>query len=229
MNTILRYLNAGGLQTTATVLAVRPIGESEEDDRASVVLSETLLMHETPDRVADLGWIDGEPVVQVTRSRVGEILHHFAAPVGSFRVGQQVTVKVDVPRRDLQARLLCAGRLIELIGPEVFCDLEAVAADFRPHRAMIEFGAREFVPSAESLQPDFCQEIERCVRLDLPVKCERAGDAPFRRVQIGSFLAFPCSGVYPRTLKAVKGMEIMKVAAIGGHVQVRYRMRDEVA
>jgi Ser-tRNA(Ala) deacylase AlaX len=229
MNTFFRYLNAGGLETTATVLDVRPIGESEEDDRASVVLSETLLMHETPDRVADLGWIDGEPVVQVTRSRLGEVLHHFAAPADRFRAGQRVAVKLDLPRRDLQARLLCAGRLIESIGPEVFSDLEPVAADFRPHRAKVAFGAREYVPPAESIQPGLCREIERNVRLELAVKCERAGDAPFRRVQIGGFRPFSCSGVYPRTLKAVTGLMITKVAVVGGRLEVRYRVREVAA
>lgn len=224
MQTHLRYLHAGRLQTQATVLAIYPVGEFEEDDRPSVVLSETPMQHETSDRVADRGWIDGEPVVQVIRSRLGQVLHHIAAPPGRFRVGQQVQVKVDLHNRDLQARLLCAGRLIEMVGPVVFPDLDPVGADYRPHRAKVEFGAAEFVPPPDFVRPGVCREIERCINLDLPVECGPAGDASFRRVRIGDFRPFSCTGVYPRSLKAIRGLAVTNVAVVVGLLQVRYRM-----
>jgi hypothetical protein len=85
--TILRYFG-GGLRTAATVLAVHPVGEFEDDDRPCVILSETVLQHETTDRVADLGTIDGVPVVRVARTPGGDVRHHFDGPAGRFGVGR---------------------------------------------------------------------------------------------------------------------------------------------
>jgi Ser-tRNA(Ala) deacylase AlaX len=225
MNTILRYFQSGELETQATILAVYPVGEFEDDDRPSIVLSETVMQHEAPDRIADQGWIDDEPVVLVTRSRLGRVLHHIAGAGNGFAVGQQVRVKVEPACRQLQSGLLCAGRLIELVGPIVFADLAPVAADFRPNRSKVEFGAGEFLPSPESVRPDFCREVERYINRDLPIRFSHIDGDTFRRVQIGDFRPFPCSGVYPVSLKAIAHMLITNVVAVGGRLQVRYRLQ----
>lgn len=230
MNTVLHHFHGDVRETMATVLAVHPVAEFEADHRPSVVLSDTVLAHQTASWTADCGWIEDVEVVNVTKSPIGDVVHHLAGPETRFQPGQQVKVQLDQRRRELTARLLAAGRLLELVGPRVVPGLEAVAGDFRPHRACVHFGIGggecDYIPAPDSVWADFCREVERFIALDLPVKTTAVDGASFRKVQFGHLPPFPCSGAYPPSLGSIGKLIISKIVSVGARLQVRYDVRE---
>lgn len=213
---------------SATILTVHKIGEGVDDDRPSLELSETIMQPETVNRNADRGWIDGVPIVHVTRSAIGHIQHHFEGRSNQFSVGQLVQIRLDSEWHRVQMRLICAGRLIQLTGPLVFHGLEPFGADYRLHRAKVEFGAPEYLPAADSVWPGFCSHIERFVSLDLPVRTTAMDGSDFRSVQIGDFRPFRCTAAYPTSLREIGKLSITKIVAVAGGLQVRYRVEDDI-
>lgn len=213
---------------SATILAVHKIGDCVDDDRPSVELSETIMQPETVNRNADRGWIDGVPIVQVTRSATGRILHHFDGQSGQFQVGQPVRIRLDPEWRRVLASLICAGRLIELAGPLVFYGLQPFGADYRLHRAKVEFGALEYLPDPAAVWPGFCARIEQLVGLDLPVRTTAMDGSDLQTVQIGDFLPFRCTAAYPASLREIGKLSITKIAMAAGGLQVRYQVEDDI-
>lgn len=230
MNTVLHHFHGEVRETMATVLAVHPVGEFEADHRPAIVLNETILAHQTEAWESDHGWIEDVSVVNVTKSPIGDVLHHLAGPENRFHPGQQVKVQLDLRRRECNARLLAAGRLLELVGPRVVPGLEAVASDFHPHRACVHFGVRggecDYIPAPDSVWPDFCREVERFIALNLPVRTTVVDGASFRKVQFGDLPPFTCSGAYPPSLGKIGTLTISKIASVGGRLQVRYDVRE---
>ena len=197
-----------------------------DDDRPSIELSETIMQHKTANRDPDRGWVDGVPLVQVTRSPIGRIQHHYDGHAGQFCVGQEVQIKRDSEWRRLQTRLSCAARLIELVGPMVFPDLEAVGADYRLHRTKVEFGAAEFIPAPDSVLPAFCYQVERMIKLDLPIQTTANNVGEFRSIQLGDFRPFRCSAAYPTSLREIGKLIITQIQSVGGRLQVRFRVSE---
>jgi len=225
VNTVPHHFYCDVRETLATVLAVHPTGEFEADHRPSVVLSDTVLSHLTESRAADRGWIEDSVVVNVTKSPIGEVHHHHDGSQDRFRPGQLVRVQLDLRLRELNARLLSAGRLLELVGPRVVPGLQLVSSCFMPHCSAVHFGAGgalAFIPDPETVWADFNDEVETLIALDLPVKSIVVEGASFRQIQFGALPAFPCSGAYPRSLKMIGKVSITKIVNLGGRLQVRY-------
>lgn len=216
------------LELTTRVISTLPIGESARDDRASVICLESLMQPETANRCGDRGWINGEYVSLVTKSTLGQVRHHHDAQQSRFHVGQQAHIQVDSRWRDCQSRLLCLGRLVELIAPNLFPELKPISSDFRQHCAKIEFGTQGFVLSLPDSKTVLCglrKELDRCILLDLPVITEDIDSkSSVRQIQFGDFPSFLCSGIYPRTLKRIGKAILTRVVHIEGKLQIRYRV-----
>lgn len=222
MCTSLKFLFDESEEIDATVTEVMPTGAFEVDHRPSVILSETNLQYERPDRFSDHGWVNDQKVVAVHRLHNGDVVHHFDGGEPAFRMGDRVRVRVDRGWRNTQSRLLCVGRLIEMIGPIVVSGFKVVNSDYRPHRAKIEFGHPEFIPTDESVSKSFLSEVERLLDSELPISVSPIADGPFVYVTIGDFERFKCTSLYPKNLSEIGCVRISRIVAIGGRLQVRF-------
>jgi hypothetical protein len=215
------------LTTIATVVALSPVGEFEEDGRASVLLSETPMYPERFDRPGDIGLIEDVPVCRVSCGFDRRKRHHIADECPRFNVGEHVQIIVDRRQRSANAAQLCAGRLIEVIGNTVFVDLRSVGASYWTNRLWVEFGAAEYLPDPDSLLPHFRREIELALCNDLPVVVKPHEHSEFAQVQIGDYPPFICTGPFPTSLKALGDLIITRIVTKGGRLQVRFRLRHE--
>lgn len=222
MSTTLRFLIDDCDEIVATVSSVLAAGAFELDHRPSVVLSETNLQYEQPDRLSDQGWMDGQQIVAVHRLHNGDVAHHFDGNETAFRVGDRVRVRLDRERREVQSRLLCAGRLIQFIGPQVVAGFTVVDSDFRPHRGKIEFCHPEYIPQSDSIADSFDAALCKLLNSDLPVTMSPLADGPFAYVMIGNCIRFKCTSAYPKSVRDVGPIRIRRLVAIGGRLQVRF-------
>lgn len=214
------------LVSTATVIKINSAGESNDDHRTSLVLSESPLQPERKDRPGDTGCVNGLRVARVTYGSDRRKRHHFDdnAVSKSFEPGEQVQVTVDRHVRSSNAAILTGGRLIEVIGKASSISLQPVDASYWPNRAFVDFGGVECLPEPELLLPMFRREIERSLLLELPITTNERTRSEFSQVQIGEYEPFVCSGLYPASLRAIERIDVIRIAFVGGSLQVRYRV-----
>ena len=188
---------------------------------------------ERKDCPGDSGWINGMSVVRVTRGHDRRIRHHFAEDSSArrFKLGEQVQVVFNQEVHSENSAIRLGGRLIEVIGKASFIDLRAVDASYWPNRACVEFSGFEYLPKPDSLLPIFRREIERALFRELPITTIERTHSEFSEIQIGDYAPFVCSGRYPTNLRAIEQIEIIRISAKGGSIQVRYRVsrRKEVS
>ena len=117
------------------------------------------------------------------------------------------------------------GRVIEVIRQAAFIDMQAVKASYWPNRAWVEFDGFEYVPEPKSLLPVFRREIERALSRVLPITINEHPHSEFCQVRIGDYSPFVCCGTYPSSLRALEQIELIRIVAKGGRIQVRYQVR----
>lgn len=112
-----------GYETTtceATVLAILADGKAipcmEAGMDAAVILSQTAFYAESGGQVGDQGELEGEGIFAVSDTQKGgdgHILHMGTLEQGTLSVGDTVTVRVDVPRRQAIMRNHTAAHLLQ--------------------------------------------------------------------------------------------------------------------
>lgn len=209
---------------STSIIALHEHGCATGADAPSVELLESCLRDSTAARDGDRGWIDGVSVVRVSRTSGGTLLHHVAAIPREWKVGRRVAVAYDPEVRDANARLSCAGRLIERLAPLVWRELFPVAIDYRISQCRVAFGGGEAYPEASVFRRELQTLADSHVARNLPVHVARVNDR-LQRVTIGEFPPFGSfDEIFPTSLGELGRVEVTNVASFGGRFQVRFRV-----
>lgn len=206
------------------------IGAREEEGRTVVELNETIFYPQGGGQPYDQGVIENETgkfLVEEVRFVEGIVKHIGTGHV--FAIGEQVTLKVDEPRRKLHMRLHSGGHVLDMAINRLGLDWKPGKGYHYPEGPYIEYTG-EF-DDAENLQKkveDTANEIiaEGIVTTIKFLPDQLVNGKPARVVLYGDF-SVPCGGTHVANLKDIGHIYIRKISNKKGLIRVAYQVDIE--
>lgn len=220
------YMEAPYLFSHEAVITEMGMMEHKGMNLYWVRLNETIFHPQGGGQPGDLGDIDGHPVIQTLKERLGsvthfEVNHCFDTPL-PFHVGQTVTLNIKKEIRLLNMCMHSAGHLIAHLIEQDHPLLKVVDGHHFPGEGRIRFeGETSLETSAisERLQRSLFEEINRKTPINTVFTQEGT-----RTVQIGLFPSVPCGGTHIQTLAELGTVNIRYIKIEKQKISVGYHV-----
>jgi alanyl-tRNA synthetase len=200
----------GEATITEVVLAERP----------HVRLNSTLFHPQGGGQRADVGTIDGVPVLEVAKGD-GEAVLHYVSDGSHFKPGQRVNMAVDQLNRARNSALHTAGHLIAGLVERIAPQLKAVQGHHWPGEARVEFSAGfNDIPQLERV---LGAHLHDAIESDAAVLLAFEPPAG-RRVTIAGFSAIPCGGTHVSSLSQLGEVQLRSIKVKSGRLRIGYEV-----
>ncbi len=226
------------LSGPAVVVAV-----SEDEGRLVVTLDQTLFYPQGGGQPADFGTIESPRArfsVNDVRMREGSVRHIGFFESGQFRVGDEVTCRIDGDRRALHSRIHSAGHLIDMAvnaldlpltpgkgyhfpdGPYVEYAGDLPGIDRELLREQIDAECRRLlaIPTVTSVQLLTRDEMAPLCR-HVPDYVPEVGRS--RLVLYGEY-GIPCGGTHVASFAELDSVSVRKLKVSSGSIRVSYQL-----
>jgi len=227
-----------GYSTLSTQCNILKAAQSEEGDRAKLVLAETPFYAESGGQVGDKGWITSPSMkleVFDTRKEEGEIVHHCRVVEGNLDFSKPVLASVDERSRYLTRKNHTAVHLLQAILREKFGEqIQQAGSYVDQERFRFDFTLNRGISSKEisEIETEIFEKINRgnpVVLHELPVDeakkmgaiCpfgEKYGDL-VRVVDIQGISKEFCGGTHVAELGEIGMVKILSEASISAGVR----------
>lgn len=230
-------------ETTATVVAVQTDGKTKADGSQSVavILDKTVFYAQGGGQPADQGEIIGpNGKVQVTHvSYNGGAVQHKGSLTGELKVGDQVTAKIDWPRRYQHMQWHTAGHIVDQAVKNVYPDAKSIDGNHGISKKM----SITFTTSVDDITK-VQAEVERIVKEAAPITTEmvtkddilRRGitipfdlpsNKPLRLLQIGQYAPMPDGGTHLKSTAESQPITVTDIQREGENYLVIYTVQTE--
>ena len=219
----------------------RVAGVLTENDRAIVVLDETIFYPQGGGQPFDKGIIESDSArfrVDETRFADGVVRHIGAFERGEFQEGEAVRLEVDRGRRALMSRLHSAGHVVDMAVNAIGRDWIPGKGYHFPEGPYVEYAGALGESERDGLKAEIerranelvSRAIETSIRFldrdEMKNVCHFVPDyvpegKPSRVVFYGTF-GVPCGGTHVANLGAIGVIVIRKLKPSGGTVRVSY-------
>jgi Ser-tRNA(Ala) deacylase AlaX len=198
----------------ATVVAV------VREDQTFLRLDSTLFHPRGGGQRADIGTVDGIPVLDVVKGEDEAVLHR-VSDGSRFETGQRVRIIIDRQSRECNSAFHTAGHLIAGLVEQIAPQLTATQGHHWPGEARVEFS--DTFEDTHGLERTLAAHLRDAIESDAPVVL--AFEPPHSRlVTISGFAPVPCGGTHVSSLAQLGEVHLRNIKVKGGRLRVGYEV-----
>ncbi len=230
---------------TAMVVQVTP-----QDDRLAVILNCTVFYPQGGGQPADHGQIKGlSGTFMVTDVRqVNDVIYHYGnIEQGSLSAGDQITMSVDAPTRELNRKLHSAGHLIDVAVQQLQLPLVPGKGYHFPAGPYVEYSGEIAPENREQAQLQIQEKINDLLKTGFETQVQYVdrsklmeicglppnfvpGDKPtVRLVTLVPGVICPCGGTHIKSSQELSKVAVTKIKSKGGITRVSYLLENQCA
>lgn len=194
-----------------------------------LVLDRTVFYPQGGGQPYDTGVIEsdkGKFIVSEVRSIDGEVRHIGSFESGVFGVGDEVSLKVDKERRDLNTRVHSAGHILDMALANLGFSLKPGKGFHAPEGPYVEYYGDINDINLIDLKTNLDIELSRLVNEGGQVSVEFIPDRELNRlVKYKNFGIF-CGGTHVRDIKDIRSVYIRKMRVDKDVLRIAYAVKD---
>lgn len=169
-------------------------------------------------------------VIDTTRDENGTVLHLGIFEGQNFKIGDEVSLEIDVESHKLNSKIHSAGHLIDLVIKNLKLDWIPGKGFHYPEGSYVEYTVQNDTQfDFENLKNLIQAEYNSLVSQNLPVKItldptKSIKGLPLREISFDGQSPCPCGGTHVTSTSELNGFEITKIKLKSGIVKVSYRL-----
>jgi len=228
--TKLLYLEDQNLYTSSASI----VNILETDKGLALILDQTIFYVQGGGQPGDKGLIkDGNNLfrlINTTRDENGTVLHLGIFEGQNFKIGDEVSLEIDIESRKLNSRIHSAGHLIDLAIKNLKLDWIPGKGFHYPEGSYVEYKVQNDIQfDFENLKNLIQAEYNSLVSQNLQVKItldatKSVKDLPLGEISFDGQSPCPCGGTHVSSTSELNGFEITKIKLKSGIVKVSYRL-----
>lgn len=186
-----------------------------------LLFAETIAFSFSGGQESDTAYINGMPVLNSIME--DNLIYYILPDDHGLALGDQVTMKIDWPRRYRLMRLHFAAELIlELVTKKL--EIKKIGAHIAETKARIDFiYAKNISPILENLLIEYNEIIAK----DAPIKTGFSAVAEQRRYwEIEGFAKVPCGGTHVKSTAEVGLVTLKRINIGGGKERIEIKLVD---
>jgi Ser-tRNA(Ala) deacylase AlaX len=241
--TILLYMDDSYAFTgTGKIIEIEKLGEG----KVALILDQTVFYPQGGGQPCDTGVIKSEDgfdtfTVEKVVFNLGWV-QHIGVINGQLKVGDEVALEIDQPRRLLNMRLHTAAHLIDYAADQAGVKWIPTKAFQFPEGPYVEYDGSEISPDEKQrLMVEIQKNADNIVNSDLkisvmlttkeelPKYCSYIPQyipegKPVRIVMVEGFPAIPCGGTHVKSTKEIGKLQVVDIVAKKGNIRIKYNI-----
>lgn len=175
-------------------------------DGDNITVQRTIFFAFSGGQESDTGTIGGVRVRQARKH--GRQIVYTLEPGHGLRPGDQITIRIDWPRRHRLMRLHLAAELVLELVYQALDPIEKVGAHIAEDKARIDFA---WDRSLSDMLPDLQQKAKELIAADHPFLTCFSDDAGERRYwEIAGFARVPCGGTHLKSTGEIGAIRLKR-------------------